>query len=468
MKPRDITALIALGTPTLAPDGRTAVVATSAPDLDEDEYRGCLWAVPVDGSSPPRQLTHGEHDSAPRFSPDGQWLAFLRPDEKSRPQLHVLPMAGGDARSLTELPGGAGEPAWSPDSKRIAFAARVPEAGRYGQDDKITADKEPPRRITGLQYRRDGVGFLVDHREHVFVVDLDGGDTTQVTEGDWDSNAVTWSPDGRWLTFVSARGERREHNFLTDAFVVRPDGSELRQVTDTSLSVSAAHFTTDGATLVLVAEDNGPDGRDWVGQQVGLFAVDVRAGGTPHRLTDAEAINLAGAPIVVTDDHVLALWENRGANDLMAVPLDGGETTALSAGGSVLTGFDAVGDTIVVAYRDGSSFGELGVLQSGAVKTLTDFGATLRSQAAPRPVVELNAAAPDGQQVHGFLVVPDGDGPHPVLLMIHGGPFAQYTAGGVRRGPGVRRRGLCRRVRQPARIVRLRRRVRRFRPRQCR
>ncbi|HEY2272735.1 MAG TPA: hypothetical protein VGH30_08170, partial [Jatrophihabitantaceae bacterium] len=80
MQPRDISALISLGTPTLSPDGRTVVVAASAPDLEEDEYRGSLWTVPVDGSAQPRQLTHGEHDTSPRFSPDGQWLAFLRQD----------------------------------------------------------------------------------------------------------------------------------------------------------------------------------------------------------------------------------------------------------------------------------------------------------------------------------------------------------------------------------------------------
>jgi dipeptidyl aminopeptidase/acylaminoacyl peptidase len=98
----------------------------------------------------------------------------------------------------------------------------------------------------------------------------------------------------------------------------------------------------------------------------------------------------------------------------------------VSGGQRQITGFAVAGDTIVLTYKDESSVGELGVLRDGSIHTLTDFGASLRAQAAPRPIVELTTAAPDGQPLHGFLVAPEGDGPHPVLLMIHGGPFTQY------------------------------------------
>ncbi|MDQ2749256.1 MAG: S9 family peptidase, partial [Actinomycetota bacterium] len=176
MKPTDIAYLIKLGAPTLSPDGRTAVVTASRPDLEDNEYRSQLWTVAVDGSTPPRRLTHGKKDSAPRYSPDGRWIAFLRAAPEGKAQVHLLAADGGDARALTDLPGGAGAPVWAPDSSAIAFAARVPEAGRYGQDDKVPAEKEAPRRITGLQYRLDNVGFLIDNREHVFVVDVTDDD----------------------------------------------------------------------------------------------------------------------------------------------------------------------------------------------------------------------------------------------------------------------------------------------------
>jgi dipeptidyl aminopeptidase/acylaminoacyl peptidase len=88
---------------------------------------------------------------------------------------------------------------------------------------------------------------------------------------------------------------------------------------------------------------------------------------------------------------------------------------------------DAASGTIAVSYKDNFSIGEVAVLEGdGAPRTLSEFGKALREQAAPRPMIEFTPTAPDGQQLHGFLVLPDGDGPHPVLLMIHGGPFTQY------------------------------------------
>ena len=427
VKPTDIAHLISLGTPTVSPDARSAVVAASRPDLDENDYRSQLWLVDLTGTDQPRQLTHGESDGAPRYSPDGKWLAFVRKAD-DKPQLHVLATGGGDARKLTDLPGGAGEARWSPDSSKIAFTARVPEEGRYGQDDKITPDKEAPRRITGLQYRLDGVGFLVDRRRHVFVVDIAGDDEPkQLTSGDWDDTDVTWSPDGAWLAFVSRRHARREHDLNADVFVMRPDGSDLRQVTDSTLWAAGPEFTDSGDTIVFAGGDPGPDGRTWVGTQTGLFSVPIVPGGHATRLTDPERYNLVeGSGVIVGRDSVLALNENRGAVDLVAVALDGSGPTTVSSGHRMIDGFDRVGDTIAISYKDEQTSGELGVLRDGDVHRLTDFGKQWRENAAPHPIIELTPSAPDGQQLHGFLVLPDGDGPHPVLLMIHGGPFAQY------------------------------------------
>ncbi|MEO8889382.1 MAG: S9 family peptidase, partial [Jatrophihabitantaceae bacterium] len=351
MQPTDIAHLITLGAPTVSPDGRTAVVAATRPDLDENEYRSQLWSVALDASSPPRRLTHGVRDSAPRFSPDGRWLAFLRAEPEGKPQLHVLPTAGGDSRALTDLAGGAGAPAWSPDSASIAFTARVPEEGRYGQDEKVTPDKEPPRRITGLQYRLDGVGFLIDRRSHVFVVDVVEADEPnpprQVSDGDFDDADVTWSPDGTWLAFVSARHDRREHELNNDVFLIRPDGSDRRQLTDTALILGRPAFTADGSTLLVQGSDPGPTRTRWFARNPGLFTVGVD-GGRPERLTDAEAHQLVETRFVVEPTRALVLLENHGAIDLAAVPLDGGEPAVLAGGPRQLIGVDTAGDTIVV------------------------------------------------------------------------------------------------------------------------
>jgi dipeptidyl aminopeptidase/acylaminoacyl peptidase len=130
VRPEDVALLTAPTSPTL--HGDLLVVAMSTPDPESNEYRGALSRIPLDGGAPV-PFTWGERDSSPVVSPDGRWLAFLRPSgsgDRLRPQLHVMPTGGGDARCLTTLPLGVTDPVWAPDSGKIAFTARSPEGGR--------------------------------------------------------------------------------------------------------------------------------------------------------------------------------------------------------------------------------------------------------------------------------------------------------------------------------------------------
>ena len=188
------------------PDGRLVAVAVGRIDLEANEYRAELWMMPTDGSAPPRRFTSGRRDVRPRFSPDGRWLAFLRAGEDDKPQLHVMATDGGEPRRVCEHPLGVEGFAWSPDSTRIAYVARVPQEGRYGTDKEVPPEKEPPRRITTFQYRLDNLGFTFDRRPQVFVVDAlaEGAEPVQVTRGDYDHGDPAWSPDGTKIQIQSA------------------------------------------------------------------------------------------------------------------------------------------------------------------------------------------------------------------------------------------------------------------------
>ncbi len=425
MQPADLTRLVTLSPPTLSPDGANAVVAATRPELADDSYRSSLWLVPVDGTAPPRRLTHGTRDTAPRYSPDGQWIAFLRAEGDGSPQLHLLPTAGGDPRRLTDLPAGAGAAAWAPDSTRLAFVARVPEPGRYGQDEKVTPDKEPPRRITGLQYRTDDVGFVTDRYQHLFVIDVTDDDSaaTQITRGDQDDVDVAWRPDNDRLAFVSRRHAGREHDRCTDVFTCLPDGSDLRRLTDTTHQLAQPAWTPDGTALVATG---GPArGTDWLARNPGLWRLDAAAeDAAPTRLTDEETVNVADAAPVVGGDSVLVTVQSRGAVELATVPWAGASLATVSAGRRQIQGVARAGDVTVVTYAAPATAGEVARVEGTSLVPLTDFGAEARE--VVRPLEELEAVAPDDYPVHGFLAVPEGEGPHPVLLMIHGGPFAQY------------------------------------------
>jgi len=250
----------------------------------------------------------------------------------------------------------------------------------------------------------------------------------QITTGDTDATDVTWSPDGQLLAFVSARHEGRDSDLRTDVWTCAPDGSGLRQSTDTSLSLATPAFSPDGATLWFLGSDLGQDGLDFVARNTGLWWVPVTGGTRPVRVTDPASVDLqpGRGAITPTGDGVLVQRLDRGAVHLVRVAADGAQETLVGGDRVVLAHATGQSGRVVAAVADPVSAGEL--LLVGAGRGLTDFGSALRTSGL-LPPRELTVAADDGYPVHGWVVLPPGDGPHPVLLTIRGGPYAQYGWG---------------------------------------
>src|SRR5690606_10013026 len=255
---------------------------------------------------------------------------------------------------------------WSPDSTRVAYLARVPEPGRYGTDERISPEAEPPRRITTLRYRVDNLGFLIDRPAHVWQVGLDGTEPVQVTDGEYEHSGVDWSPDGELLTFAAARHQGAGDDLRTDVWVCRPDGSGLRALTDGGLNAGQPRFGPDGRTVYFVAVPLEKDERSSVVcRNNGLWAVPVDGSDRPVRLTDPEWYNLArpSGMIEPVADGVLFTDEYRGAIRLVRVPYDGGEPTLVVDGPRQVIGAAHAAGVTVVSVTDPHTPGELAVVR---------------------------------------------------------------------------------------------------------
>ena len=457
MIPADLSLLHAPGAPALSPDGTFAVVARTAPDLDLDEYTGQLWRVAVDGATPPVRLTRGHRDTDPQVSPDGRWVAFLRAEPAGRPQVHLVEASGGEPVRLTDAPLGAQAPSFSPDGSTLAYLARVLEQGRYVPDGNPAAEK--PRHITELTYRHDGVGFTHDKRRQLFVLgvpadpaarsvlaDEAASGARQVTSGDVDLSAMSWMPDGRHVVAVAARHAGRHTDRRSDVVLVDTaveSDAALVPLTDadagSTLAVATVVPTLDGTALWVLAQDMGPSGRDFVARQTGLYRLALgaadghpAAAGAPVRLTDEEAVDLDPSTVAATADGVLVGELRRGTVVLHELRADS-DGRELVGGPVVVHGVSAAAGVAVVSAAGPGTSGDVHAvdLVSGEVRGLTDWSASLRETGRVREPVEITTTAPDGYPVHGWVVTPDperfGAGPHPTILMIHGGPFAQYT-----------------------------------------
>ncbi|MFO7533057.1 MAG: prolyl oligopeptidase family serine peptidase, partial [Candidatus Limnocylindrales bacterium] len=255
--------LASLRVPTevrLSPDGRFACFVVKASAPDQTGYRTALWLVPTDASQSARQLTLGaSHDAAPRWSPDGRWLAFLsdraailrkggaprdaedqkrgaasptglkdvagRDIPQGDVQVWLLPLTGGEARQLTDLPQDVGTLEWSPDSSRLclvsgATTTKLPTSRQEAG--------EPPRRdvrlIDELAYQLNGAGFVYEHPPKLWLVEVASGKARRLTSGRSSDEQPAWSPDGKRIAYVTNRGTDPDLAWRSDLTIIDADG----------------------------------------------------------------------------------------------------------------------------------------------------------------------------------------------------------------------------------------------------
>jgi dipeptidyl aminopeptidase/acylaminoacyl peptidase len=431
MRPEDVYELVNAGDPRISPDGSRVAFVVTRIDQEASDYRSAIWIASTDGSAEPTQFTTGERrDGNPRWSPDGNWLAFTSnrgEDAKAPAALYVIPAQGGEPRRLTTLKESVEWVAWSPDSTRIAFTARARDDAYEEEDDR----KRQPRRFTRLFHKLDSVGWTGDRRTQIFVVPIDGSaEAKQVTTGDFEHGHPTWTPDGKQLVFDGMRDEDWDKLLINRLYVADADGDgEPRRLTQDDNSYTEPAFSPDGSKLAFrfTLEDGtyphhdqigvmNPDGS---GVQILTESLDRQCSPYPdHR-----------EPVWDGDGRILFTIEDGGNIHLYAVATDGSSQPELLLGGERQIGaFD---------HRDGTfatiqgTYTQLRELYLGDRK-VTSVGDAFTSGRELVEAERFTARSQDGYEVDAWVMRPAGleaGKRYPALLFIHGGPFAQYGTG---------------------------------------
>src|SRR5688572_1593347 len=418
--------------PAFSPDGQYLAYSVMTNDLEKDEPHYDLWRVRWDGSER-RALTQsaGDDEWLPKWSPDGEWIAFLsdRGGEDAKTQVWAMPAAGGEAEKLTTYPGGAADFSWAPDSRRLAIIATDPERPEGEPEPK----KPLPIVIDRFQTKADGTGWLTNRRQHLYLFELAGRNSTPLTSGAHDEYFPEWSPDGSQIAYVTKRGDDPDRHLDWNIWLIEPRaGAPERQLTHHKGSdldpdwESRPAWSPDGKRIAYLQSDENQNLIYYAPYQLAVIDVATRASRLPAPI-DRSFAKPRWSP---DGKSLLAIIEDNRVARLSRIELTGGRVTPLTPDLRYDYDFALAGNgRIAVLGGDVSRPYQIDALEKKGPRTIADHNEFLRGKSLGA-VETIDFDSADGTRIHGFVVKPVGyeaGKRYPTILRIHGGPVSQYN-----------------------------------------
>jgi dipeptidyl aminopeptidase/acylaminoacyl peptidase len=442
LKPLDVFDLQWVADPEMSPDGRSIAYVRMSYDIKTDRPRGSVWLVGIDGKNA-RPLSSAPTNGSPRWSPDGTRIAYLAHAADGSNQLFMYWTSSGATASISNFTESPASLAWSPDGRWLAFTMPVPAERKplkveLPETPKNAHWAEPPKLIDRVVFRADGEGYLPNAFNQLFIMPADGGAARQLTHGDYDNDGPpAFTADGAAVLISANRRSDAEYDPL-DSEVYRidlADGS-IRALTDRRGPDRHPVPSPDGKHIAYLGFDDQQLGY----QATQLYVMD-SDGTHSHSLTASLDRDVAAPQWTDGGKQLVFQYEERGSTKIAAIDLQG----------KIRILADGVGGVDVTRPYSGGSFsiskgGRFAFTRASAsapaalatgtsprdIAALDTFSDVLLAQRTLGAVEEIGFdSSADHRRMQGWIIKPPGFDPakkYPLLLEIHGGPFASYSA----------------------------------------
>ncbi len=432
----DVFALEWAADPQVSPDGTQIAYVRTGYDKRSDRARGGIWLVDVSSGQQRPLITGDGSYGAPRWSPDGGRLAY-RASGPGGSQLRIRYLDDRSDFSVAQLFEAAQNHRWSPNGQQLAFSMFVPgETPSFATPPKAPKNAdwaEPVRVFDDLVFRFDGAGFLRDGATHVFVVSTEGGTPRQLTDGDSDFSSPAWLDDDTLLAVANDVENAELDPIESEIYAIELADKSRRPLTTRDGPDSGPTVSPDGRRIAYL----GYDDKLKAYQQTDLYVMGAD-GSTPTNLTADYDHDVSSPAWSASGRTLLALAERTGELALIEVDLNGRVRELVSDVGGTSLGrpyasgaFSTGGRSVAYTRASPNRPAELALWTGrGTSRQLTDLNSDALGHIALAPIEEIQVpSSHDGRTIEAWVATPPGfeaDGKAPMVLEIHGGPFAMY------------------------------------------
>ncbi len=437
LEPIDIFDMEYVSDPQISPDGSKVIYVRNFKDIMTDRNLSNLWIINFDGTGNRPITTGNQNDFSPRWSNDGKKIVFKSNKDDNKVKLYLMWMDTKESFALTNTPKAPGAITWSKDDKYLAFNMFVPKAPnniiKMPSKPKGAKWNEPPTYIDDLTYRADGQGYLESGNMQLFTLPVDGGTPRQLTFQDFDHGRPVWSNDGRYLYFSANFREESELEPL-DSEIQRISVAtgEITELTDRYGPDQSPILSADGSKIAYLGFDDTYQGYEVTrlytmnsdGSNVKLISGDFDR--------DVNNIQWKG------NEGIYFQYDDFGETKLGYFSLNGkvselaGNLGGLSLGRpyNAASFSSSRNGRFAFTYGITSRPSDLGVTDGKTQKRLTSLNEDLFAFKKLGKVEELRwESSYDQREIQGWVVTPpdfDPNKKYPLILEIHGGPFASY------------------------------------------
>jgi dipeptidyl aminopeptidase/acylaminoacyl peptidase len=404
-------------------DGSWIAYVVMTTDRVADEQRSAVWMVSWDGAQRGPLSVSYNQARAPRWSPDGRFLAFVGSmGDSDNSQIMLLDRSSGKIHALTDAKGDIGEYAWSPDGSRLVFAMQSRAEPAAREDAPPT-----PIVIDALYFKEDPGGYNdTGQRDFLYIVDAASGKIETLTgDPQFHDDLPAWSPDGSHVAFIRTREKSADPDGMSDIDVIDVTASAGPVTLMRIFVPNVQHlaWSPDGRRLAFL-QGQEPKYNSYMQDRLAVLPA---GGGAVRPLSDA--LDRAISAYTFADPNsILASVEDDGSRYPARIDLQTGTITRLHQLPSVVAAISSAAGHTAILYSDDRSPDEVYALEAGGLRKLTGHNDALMAQLTLGAVEDLKFKSRDGTEIHGMMVKPpdyEQGRKYPTLLWLHGGPNLQ-------------------------------------------